>query len=488
MKKKIVIGIALLMLLPTSIIAFNGNNNGNNGNHIKSAGAPPTNLTIVVLIKKIRALSINEDNPTFYFRILINGSGSIFWKQEYSGKEILFEWPIATRKVDYFNGEIPIQIELWKKGKIIDKPCDISKRKGDYLAEKSITIFYNLTTGEWKGDDYLNDSNGYGHVSGFGDGNYNEDDCEMWFDIVERYEESWMSEGGRMTYWDKVRYGLDPSKDYSNVDVDHDGIPSDWEDKYGYSPVKWENYSIDPDNDGLIDIEEWETSQWFSDPFAKDVFIEVDFMKAKHPWQADYTFPKQSQWLVENAFAKHNITLHIDDGWNGGGDYVPYDDALTGMDLRAIRWKYFMNEDANNWKRGVFHYAIICSQIYWNYRPAGGRMFYIDSFTVGEQYVRDWMWALRLQGSNYYKAMASVFMHELGHNLGIFNSNSPGCDNDNSRFPWQADYWKYANYKSCMNYRYVFKLVDYSDGSHGENDFNDWGHLDLTQFNENWWT
>lgn len=39
-----------------------------------------------------------------------------------------------------------------------------------------------------------------------------------------------------------------------------------------------------------------------------------------------------------------------------------------------------------------------------------------------------------------------------------------------------------------MNYRYVFKLVDYSDGSHGENDFDDWGHLDLTQFNgEAWW-
>ena len=166
---------------------------------------------------------------------------------------------------------------------------------------------------------------------------------------------------------------------------------------------------------------------------------------------------------------------------------MPYDDSLTGKELQAIRWKYFMNEDGKNWKRGVFHYALMCSNIYWSWRPAGGRMFYIDSFTVGVEYIRKWMWALRLQGSDYYTAIASDWMHELGHNLGIFSSTFPGCDNDNTRFPWQSDYWKYGNYKSCMNYRYVYKLVDYSDGSHGENDFDDWSHLDLTVFNGEGW-
>ncbi|KAA0006482.1 MAG: hypothetical protein FE045_02985 [Thermoplasmata archaeon] len=485
MKKEMALLIAMLFIVPTSIFAFKNTNDNDNKFTTSVAADQPKNVTVIVKINKIRAMSVDEKNPAFYLKVLINGVNAIWWQQEYKGKEIELEWPVASLTVNYTNGVIPIQIELWKKG-LIDRPCDIGRGKSPYLEGKAVTIFYNLTTGEWYGDDWLNDSDGYGHVSGFEDGNYNEDDCEIWFDVYERYYN--ISTHDRMTYWDKLKYGLDPTKNYDDVDIDEDGIPSWWEDKYGYSPIVWNNHSIDPDNDGLTNYEEWETSQWYSDPFAKDIFVEVDFMKAEHPWQADYTFPKESQWLVETAFARHNITLHIDDGWNGGGDYVPYDDALSGKELQAIRWKYFMDDNAHNWKRGVFHYALMCSNIYWSYRPAGGRMFYIDSFTVGVQYVRDWLWALRLQGSDYYTALASVWMHELGHNLGIFSSNSPGCDNDNTRFPWQAGYWKYGNYKSCMNYRYVFKLVDYSDGSHGENDFDDWGHLDLTQFNgEAWW-
>jgi hypothetical protein len=34
-----------------------------------------------------------------------------------------------------------------------------------------------------------------------------------------------------------------------------------------------------------------------------------------------------------------------------------------------------------------------------------------------------------------------------------------------------------------MNYRYVYSgMIDYSDGSRGKNDFDDWNTLDLTFF------
>ena len=76
---------------------------------------------------------------------------------------------------------------------------------------------------------------------------------------------------------------------------------------------------------------------------------------------------------------------------------------------------------------------------------------------------------------------AGAIMHELGHTLGIFNSNTPGCDNKNSGM-FKGEWLKYIRYKSCMNYHYTYYFVDYSDGSNGKNDFDDWGRLDLTYF------
>ena len=79
---------------------------------------------------------------------------------------------------------------------------------------------------------------------------------------------------------------------------------------------------------------------------------------------------------------------------------------------------------------------------------------------------------------------ASIMMHETGHVLGIHHGNTEGCDNRDTYLPWQLGWWKWAPYKSCMNYRYVQEIVDYSDGTHGRNDFNDWARIDLTRFQD----
>ncbi|HDN96232.1 MAG TPA: hypothetical protein ENG71_04120 [Thermoplasmatales archaeon] len=476
--KAIAFILALALIMPA--IAFNGRNNIKIFNEKKELINEPQNVTVVVDIKRIRSHDLQ--NNKIYFKIYIDDEESQWWDQVFEGMDIWFEWPMAFKQVKYEeNKVIPIRIEVWKKG-IVDELCDISQDKGDYLYGKALKLFFNLTTGEWYGDDYLGDENGYGHSTGYEDGDYCQNDYEIWFDIYE-----WEEDGDRMTYWEKIKYGLNTSRDYSNIDIDGDGIPCDWEDKYGYNPVVPEEHiHLDPDEDGLDNIEEWETSRWLSDPFAQDIFIEVDFMKAKYPWQEDYTLPKESQYMICDAFIKHNITVHFDDGsMGGGGDLIPYDEGMDSKDLMAARMKYFLRGDPNYWRKGVFHYAIICSQIEWYWRPAGGRMFYTDSFVVGAQYVRNWLWSIKLQGSDYITAMASVFMHELGHNLGLFAFD--GIDNESTRFPWQRGYWLWAPYKSCMNYRYVFKLVDYSNGDDKEYDQNDWAKLDLRRFDEDWW-
>ncbi len=111
----------------------------------------------------------------------------------------------------------------------------------------------------------------------------------------------------------------------------------------------------------------------------------------------------------------------------------------------------------------------------------GGCAFDIDSFAIGAQYVRNWAWAFYLQGSNYQRAFASVVMHELGHTLGL--NRFGGIDNMDTRFPWNKGFWEWGNYRSCMNYRYVYKLEDYSDVDDSDHDQNEWEIINLARIN-----
>ncbi|MBS3778657.1 MAG: hypothetical protein KGY50_05155, partial [Candidatus Thermoplasmatota archaeon] len=76
---------------------------------------------------------------------------------------------------------------------------------------------------------------------------------------------------------------------------------------------------------------------------------------------------------------------------------------------------------------------------------------------------------------------ASGYMHECGHTLRIYNGNTPGCD-DSQSGPFQKNWLKWRPYKSVMNYGYIYRILDYSDGCRGKNDFDDWNRLDLTYF------
>lgn len=91
-------------------------------------------------------------------------------------------------------------------------------------------------------------------------------------------------------------------------------------------------------------------------------------------------------------------------------------------------------------------------------------------------------------------SMSVSVMHELGHTLGLMPTTFGGIDNysqfgrndlpflEKEKIKKEAkEYW--SNYISCMNYDKFFQyVIDYSDGSHGGRDFNDWGFFDLTYF------
>jgi hypothetical protein len=87
--------------------------------------------------------------------------------------------------------------------------------------------------------------------------------------------------------------------------------------------------------------------------------------------------------------------------------------------------------------------------------------------------------------------LATVFMHELGHTLGLFHDVYPGIDNESHIIPFPTPFIKgqltHYRYLSCMSYQYAWQVLNYSDGSRGKGDFNDWGNLDLTFFQNSHW-
>ena len=445
---------------------------------------------ILIGIYRIRDLSINVHKPFFHLQFQIDSKQYIV-NFPLEGPDAYWEcsWPAATITVDYDQETpIPIDISLYYSSSSDGrkKICDISNTN-----RYNLSIQYDVKRGEWIGDDFLKDETGYGHSSGFEDENKLENDCEIWFDIKqgkpgEDPEMSWYSDD-RLTPWEILNlYDINMSDDHSKTDFDNDLIPTSWEDKYGYDPFIFEDHKhLDADNDGLNNFEEWKTNHWFSDPFAQDIFLEVDWMKSKYHFLKDYRLSKRSQQLLMTTFTKEKITLHIDDGWmGGGGDSIPYDKSLTIKDIEGIRMKYFFQGDPENWKKGVFRYAIMGSQIELESMDyiAGGISIYFDTIGIGVHYIKTHFMCLLHSRFDSDISIASGLMHELGHTLGITPLNTPGCDKSGN--PFHKDFWIYGNYYSAMNFRYVYNLIDFSHGNNGENDWDDWSNLDLTLINK----
>ncbi|PNX47254.1 MAG: hypothetical protein BV459_04815 [Thermoplasmata archaeon M11B2D] len=263
---------------------------------------------------------------------------------------------------------------------------------------------------------------------------------------------------------------------FPDPDTDGDGVPDWWEVKWGYNPDFWENHSqLDPDNDALNNIEECYMDQYGSDPFKKDVFLEFDWTESII---ADATNkpPEQEVGQMIDAFARHNITLHVDIGELGGGEMLPVYSFVSYADIIDLYWDYFLHNELNNPRQRIFHYGIICDYsegpgfavIGWNH---------LNAFIIGSQFLAE----KYPQHRREWVTLTSA-MHELGHTLGLLVTTFNGIDNHMAMNPIYKEFWIYSRYKSMLNYLYTFAMMDFSDGSRGFGDYNDWGNLDFSFF------
>ncbi len=267
-----------------------------------------------------------------------------------------------------------------------------------------------------------------------------------------------------------------PTLTLPGSDTDGDGAPDWWEIKWGYDPTVPDDHAhLDPDGDGLTNLQECFTDAMGSNPFHKDIFLEIDWLTSLTPNVTNQPPQKYLDQMIA-PYAQHNITLHVDTGNFGGGEELPSKADLTYEDIGNDYWDHFLNDDLNNPRKGVFHYGLLCDD------SEGGGFVVIgwddlDSFTIACQRLQE-------KYTHFARGRLSVggSMHELGHLEGLIAARFGGIDNMAATHLQEKGFWEYRHYHSCLNYCYTYFLMNYSDGSHGTNDFNDWAHLNFTFF------
>lgn len=454
--------------------------------------SPDINQGLTVEVLRIRHRGLLEhmltfgtkwrNPPSFYWRMTVDGKVAEslgFVGIGSSGTFVTWDTMGLETKQNFYIGEeqetseVSITIvEHVKTGVLGRKYTSVEKEK--------MMVTYDYRTGRWSGDDTLMDTDGYGHILG--------DSYEMWFNL---YQADYDHDG--IPYWTEVNVlQTDPTIDDRASDFDSDGIPTSWEWKWGYDPFTWDDHRrLDPDIDGLENIEEYQMRKYFANPFQPDIYIETDGMKKKNFLDIDHVFWKESQQMVIERFAQHGITAYIDDGWadgpvNGGGELLPFIEILD--DVIGGQMKSFYDHHFADERKGIFRYVVVTNTQEWTFPPVYNSF---DTSNIGSN--RLWILKTYFAVTPRYQrvVLAKNVLHELGHTLGFMPSNFPGVDITNVvvRYPSMptADYENYlADYHSIMNYVYIWKdrqLVDYSDGSNGEPyDRNDWNYVYLPTF------
>ncbi|MFO8078083.1 MAG: hypothetical protein R6U21_05530 [Thermoplasmatota archaeon] len=414
-----------------------------------------------------------DEKPSYRYQVAIDD-------YEWEGKDTYTGWDTGYMNQQIFRNVEDEQLTTAIEFSIIEN-VKIDKLIGSSTQKKeqdSFTVEYDFRTGRWTGDDSFNDSDGYGHFNGT--------NFEVWFSI---YQTS--ADEDIIPYQAEIELGTDPLVDDTYLDPDGDGIPTVWEWKWGYDPFTWDNHSsLDADNDGLSNLEEYYMRDWLANPYQPEIYIETDYMQQtpkkvlnRDGWDGwRHEFYEESQQMLMERFNQHGYTVHIDDGCMGeGGDILPFarGNGAYNQDTGVVAGHYA--NDFPDERKGIFRYLVVAYGGGWCH-PQDSNHWY-DCMVVphNQKFFMNQLDAA-LTDRTKRIGQAIQIIHELGHSLGIVGSHSPGVDNASVRNNNPPDY-PWFDYVSVMNYDYFRqRYFDYSDGTHGEYDTDDWAALDLTFF------
>ncbi len=355
------------------------------------------------------------------------------------------------------------------------------------IERDSFTIKYDYRTGRWSGDDSFDDKDGYGHCLG--------KTFEIWFNVYQMdYDDDFIP------YWTEVNVlHTDPRRDDKNRDPDGDGCPTAWEWKWGYDPFTWDDHEkLDPDVDGIENIEEYQMEKWLANPYYQEVYVEVDSVSGKGRLDPPARLYEESAQAITEKYAEHHISIIFDTGWpngqvNGGGQLLPYWEKLSqdsGMILEY--YNNYFSED----RRGIFRYLVLGHKGGYNH-PAKNNIYdctYIAHdpllpYKPFKGIKNFFMYGVIPTARGNRVQLAAICMHELGHSIGLAGTSFEGIDNTSYGIPrFPSKNYLYKDYRSVMNYQciYEYTVLDYSDGSNGPPyDQNDWGNIFVATFQYN---
>ncbi|WP_222917693.1 hypothetical protein [Natrinema sp. SYSU A 869] len=239
-------------------------------------------------------------------------------------------------------------------------------------------------------------------------------------------------------------YESDPNVSDTDGDSLDDGLEVH---EHGTDPTE-----SDTDDDGLPDGVEIHRQDLYpdADSLRTDIYVEIDTMEGVELERSE----------AERIVAEFDAApLDNPDGSTGGdlhmrfNETIPRESSTDTGDLNGYRSRYFDRDGTG------YHYLVIVEAI-------DGEQ------STGNVVGKAGLGTMMVEAQSGRDETGSTVMHELGHSLGLSNTNFEGID---------TDQYSFASYTSVMNYNSPPDYYGFSAGGLF-NEFDDWGYIDDHMF------